>query len=73
MENNNAQLFPLEEEFKKSKFNTYLKYVKEIRKFADVFESRFNNLELDKIHQNFEIYLSPFHVEIESVPESKWI
>lgn len=69
LENNNARHFPLLNEFKKSKCNCYIKYSKEIRKLAAAFESRFGNLELHKYNKIFEIYSSPFHVEIESVPE----
>jgi hypothetical protein len=35
-------------EFKKSKFNNYIKYAGEIRKLVDAFVSQFNNLELEK-------------------------
>ena len=67
---NNAHHFPMLKEFKKSKCNNYIKYVEEIRKLVDAFESPFNNLELKKENTKFfEIYSSPFHVEIESVPE----
>ena len=34
---NNAHHFPLLKEFKKSKFNNYIKYAKEIRKLANAF------------------------------------
>lgn len=68
-DSNNAHHFPLLKEFKKSKCNNYIKYAKEIRKLTAAFESRFSNLELDKYNKMFEIYLSPFHVEIESAPE----
>ena len=69
LKRNNANHFPLLKEFKKSKCNNYIKYAKEIRKLRAAFESRFNNLELDKYNKIFEIYSSPFHVEIESAPE----
>lgn len=69
LKSNNAHHFPLLKEFKKSKCNNYIKYAKEIRKLTAAFESRFSNLELDKYNKIFEIYSSPFHVEIESAPE----
>lgn len=69
LKSNNAHHFPLLKEFKKLKCNNYIKYAKERKKLTAAFESRFSNLELEKYSKIFEIYSSPFHVEIESAPE----
>ena len=69
MKSNNAHYFPLLKEFKKLKCNNYIKYAKERKKLTAAFESRFSNLELEKYSKIFEIYSSPFHVEIESARE----
>ena len=44
------------------------KYANEIKKFITAFDSRFS--ELAKYDKIFEIFSSPFHVDVNSVPEN---
>ncbi|KAL4132813.1 hypothetical protein QTP88_009905 [Uroleucon formosanum] len=67
LKNNNVQHFTLLNELKNSKHIVNIKYAKEIRILIAAFESRFTNL--DKYKKIFEIYSSPFHTDVKSVPE----
>lgn len=66
LQNNYILHFLLLNELKNSKHIDYIKCTKEIRKLRFAFESRLTNL--DKYKKIFEIYSSPFHTDVESVP-----
>jgi len=65
LKNNNVQ--HLLNESKNAKNIDTIKYTNEMRKLITAFESRFTNL--DKFKKIFEIYLSPYHTDVNSAPE----
>lgn len=68
LRNNNAQHFPLLNNFPKNQPKNFTKYANEIKKLIAAFDSRFS--ELVKYDKMFEIFSCPFQVDVNSVPEN---